>query len=359
MKKEKKNIKIKITKPSRSFMGFKSHKNLEQTSSNPKIGDPSHVLKNLENHNEIRKRRENTDEKKEKKLKENILFTAVFSLIISFITIIITKKILSSLIALISAIILVQLYIFAKRLMIEAQRLRKMEEVFPDFIELMASNLRAGMTVDKALLLSSRKEFSPLDEEILNLGKDIITGKEISSALISMASRIKSEKILRTIGVINSGIKSGGNLAIILEQTAGNMRQRGFIEKRAASNVLMYLIFIFFAVAIGAPSLFALSSILVQILTSILGNIPPLDAAVSGNLPLTLTAINISTTFVTTFSVTFLLAIDILASLLLGLVNKGEEKAGIKYIIPLGSASVIIYFVVRAILLSQFTGLLG
>jgi pilus assembly protein TadC len=71
-----------------------------------------------------------------------------------------------------------------------------MEEVFPDFIELVSSNLRAGMTVDKALLLSSRKEFSPLDIEILRLGKDILTGTYINIALTNMAKRIKSEKIL-------------------------------------------------------------------------------------------------------------------------------------------------------------------
>ncbi|MDO8508748.1 MAG: type II secretion system F family protein [Nanoarchaeota archaeon] len=298
------------------------------------------------------------EEKKEKREK-NILFSAIFSLAISITTYLITWSSISAIIALIVSICLVQFYLFTKELIKTSQRLRKMEDVFPDFIELMASNLRAGMTIDKALLLSSRKEFSPLDEEILNLGKDIITGKDINSALLAMASRIKSEKIFKTIAVINSGIRSGGNLAIILEETAGNMRQRSFIEKRAASNVLMYLIFIFFAVAVGAPALFALSSILIQVLTNILGNIPQLDTTVATNLPLTLTAINVPLNFVIIFSVVFLLAISTLASLLLGLVNKGEEKAGAKYILPLGLSSVAVYFLVRLILLSQFSDLLS
>ena len=34
----------------------------------------------------------------------------------------------------------------------------------------------------------------------------------------------------------------------MLEQTAGNMKEKEFIEKRAASNILMYVIFIFFAI---------------------------------------------------------------------------------------------------------------
>ena len=36
---------------------------------------------------------------------------------------------------------------------------RKLEKVLPDALQLMASNLRAGMTTERALLLSSRIEF--------------------------------------------------------------------------------------------------------------------------------------------------------------------------------------------------------
>ena len=234
-----------------------------------------------------------------------------------------------------------------------------MEDIFPDFIELMASNLRAGMTIDRALLLSSRKEFAPLDVEILALGKDILTGKEINNALLAMAERIKSDKISKTIIVINSGIKSGGNLAIILEQTAANMRERGFIEKRAASNVLMYLIFIFFAVAVGAPALFALSSVLVEILSSILGNIPQVEASTRIGIPFTLSSVNVSVNFIIYFSVVFLFVINILASLLLGLVSKGEEKAGSKYILPLSVLSLTVFFTVRIFISSRFSDLLA
>jgi len=56
----------------------------------------------------------------------------------------------------------------------------KIETVFPDFLQLVASNLRAGITVDRAMLLSARPEFAPLDKEILQSGRDISTGKPIS-----------------------------------------------------------------------------------------------------------------------------------------------------------------------------------
>ncbi len=296
-------------------------------------------------------------QKKKKSLVNRIILGIFLSILISTAIYVYTKSLNSSLVSLVIIFFLLQAYFLVREKLKESARIKKIEEVFPDFIELMASNLRAGMTIDSALLLSSRKEFSPLDEEIILLGKDVITGKEIDFALKSLALRINSDKITKTVNVINSGIRSGGNLAVLLEETAVNMRERSFVEKRAASNVLMYVIFIFFAVSVGAPTLFSLSSVLVEILTRILGSLPNIDT--SGNLPFTLTKISISVNFVTYFSVIFLVTIDILASLLLGLVNKGEEKSGTKYMFPLIAISVAVYFAVRILLLKYFGNLLG
>ena len=72
-------------------------------------------------------------------------------------------------------------------------RIRKIEHIFPDFLQSVSSNLRAGMTVDRAMVLSSRPEFDPLDKEILQVGKDISTGKPVELALKNMSKRINSE----------------------------------------------------------------------------------------------------------------------------------------------------------------------
>lgn len=301
---------------------------------------------------------EKAQKEKRKKINKFITLELSLSFLIALFSYFITKDLKISGIAFLITLVLVSIYLLIKKLLKKAERIRKMEEVFPDFIELMASNLRAGMTIDKALLLSSRKEFSPLDEEILILGKGIITGEEITSSLIEMAKRTKSEKILKTITIINSGIRSGGNLAILLEQTALSMRERGFVEKRAASNVLMYVIFIFFAVAIGAPILFSLSSVLVEVLTNILSDLPSIETS-QANVPFTLTSVNISVDFITYFSIIFLILVNILASLLLGLVSKGEEKEGLKYAVPLIILSTAVFFIVRFFLLSYFSGIGG
>lgn len=280
-------------------------------------------------------------------------FMLVFlALVVGGIAFILTKSNMHALAGGVAMFLLCELYVFTKSRLVASARIRKMEEVFPDFIELVASNLRAGMTIDKALLLSARKEFAPLDVEIEALGKEILTGKDITTALYDLSNRINSDKIRKTISIITTGIVSGGNLSILLEETAANMRQRLFVEKRAASNVLMYVIFIVFAISIGTPVLFGLSSVLVDVLTNILSNIPAIET--KANVPLTLTSIHISTTFIWYYSLVFIIMTDILASFILGLVSKGEEREGMKYLAPLIAISTGTFIAVRFILGNYF-----
>ena len=326
---------------------LEDHKNIEYNKTdNIHIINPENKEDNSEN------KRKRFEILKNKKIAKRIIIPGIISLSVGLLTALFTFSLKYSSIMFISVFILIELYFLFKEVLKTSAKIKKMEEVFPDFIELMSANLRAGMTIDKALLLSSRKEFSPLDEEILLLGKDIMTGKEMIYALLDMTKRIKSDKILKTITVINSGIKSGGNLAVLLEQTATNMRERIFVEKKAASNVLMYVIFIFFAITVGAPALFSLSTVLVDVLTRILSGLPEIKTAV--NTPFALTSINISVTFVMYFAIIFLIVIDTISALLIGLISKGEERAGLKFIVPLISASLIVFFIVRLLLLRYF-----
>jgi len=290
-----------------------------------------------------------------RELMRSATLSLLVAIIIGGIVYFVGKNFISALIVTLAISVLFEIYLVFRLKFRRQAEISKMEVVFPDFIELMASNLRAGMTIDKALLLSSRKEFSPLDKEIVILGKDIVTGREIKMALSSMSKRINSEKISKTIKIIISGIKSGGNLAVLLEQTATNMREKIHLEKKAASSVLMYLIFISFAVAIGSPILFSLSTVLVEVLTSILGGLPPIEASGSVPLPLNLSSISISLNFIFYFSLVFMLVINFLASLLLGLVSRGEERAGMRYLLPLLAVSTSVFFLIRLLLLNYFS----
>ncbi len=251
--------------------------------------------------------------------------------------------------------IVMNLFFFFKKSLDASSRIKKMELIFPDVISLMASNLRSGITVDRSFLLSSRPEFAPLDGEILKTGREVATGQGIDVALKNMAIRIDSEKISKVIMLIVSGIKSGGNISDLLEQTSSNMKEKEFLEKRAASNIIMYVVFILFAVGIGAPLLFSLSSVLVEIILKLSSIIPDTGSA-QIDLPFTFKSIALSPRFVIYFAVIFLIITDLISSLIIGMVNKGEGKTGLRFFIPLVAFSLTIFFILRMILTKFLTG---
>ena len=297
-----------------------------------------------------------TEEKKleEQRTKRITLFGILGGLIFGSIFLLITKNLITSIILAVLIPISLYVYFYFSVQLKKYRRIRRMEEVFPDFLQLMSSNLRAGITIDRSMLLSVREEFDPLDKEIQKTGREIATGKSMEVALLNMAKRIGSEKIQKTILLIISGMRAGGNLAKLLEQTGTNMREMDFIEKKASSNVLMYVIFIFVAVSAGAPALFGLSTVLVETLTHLLASIPDVESV---SLPFTLSKISISINFIIYFSLVFIIVIDILAALILGLVSKGEEKEGIRYLPPILVISLVVFFSIRYALSGFMSGL--
>ena len=213
-----------------------------------------------------------------------------------------------------------QILIYFLLLLRADTKARFVEDILPDVLQLMSSNLRAGLTTDKALLLSARPEFGPFQDEINNVGKEITLGKEISEALTDMTKHIKSERLGKTMTLVVSGLRSGGELASLLDQTARNLRQERLVDSRIRANVMMYVIFIFVAVCFGAPLLFGLSSFLVEVLTESLGGID-LPENQMGDMPINFSDISITVDFVIMFSVVFLITSSVLGSLILGLIR--------------------------------------
>ncbi len=236
---------------------------------------------------------------------------------------------------------------------------RFVEDILPDVLQLMSSNLKAGMTTGRALILSARPEFGPFQEEINQIGKEIVLGKELDEALLDTTKRIRSDKLKKTVLLIITGLNSGGELASLLDQTAQNLRQERFIEEKMRSSVMMYVIFIFFAIGLGAPMLFGLSSFLVEVLTKNLSLVDIPQTSVSAALPLSFGKVSISLDFVIMYALVSLVVTSILGSLILGLISKGKEKRGIKYIPLLIGLSIAVFFSSRFLIKTMIGSLFG
>jgi archaellum biogenesis protein FlaJ (TadC family) len=148
-------------------------------------------------------------------------------------------------------------------------------------------------------------------------------------------------------------MRKGGEIASLLEQTAEDIRELKLLKKEIAAQVGMYAIFIFIAVGFASPLLFAFSSHLVETMSNIGSKLKIGEAsgyATFGSLKLGV--VKVSPEFIRSYCLLTLIFSSIFGSLLIGLLQEGKEKAGIKYIPLLLLINFTIYFAAKFILSS-------
>lgn len=242
------------------------------------------------------------------------------------------------------------------------------ESILPDALQLIASNMKSGLTAERALLLSARKEFGPLEKELREAAKRIIAGQPLHEALLVVNKRIKSVSLERTLWLISEGMKSGGQIADLLMQISDDLRQEQSLHKEIEADISIYIILIFAASAFGAPLLFGISSFIVEVLGSKLGSLQgpdlssvPVSAARQGGIATSFAGgagSVISTDFVFFFSIVSLLVTSVFAALTIGVIQSGKEKNGAKFIPLIMFVSFAIFFVIRWFLLTTFSDLI-
>ncbi len=249
-----------------------------------------------------------------------------------------------------------QAFIFTWLALSAERKGRFVDSVLPDALQLMASNLRAGITIDKALFMAARPEFGPFKKELDKVGKEIAIGKNITKALNDLSARIKSDKLEKTIYLIVNGIRAGGSLAPLLERASQDLRDQELTDKKIRASIGMYRIFIFIAIGLAAPFLFSLSSVVVEILVETFSSV---DVPKTASVAISLKEVTMPLEFIRNYSLIFISTSCVFGSLVLGLITKGKAKDGAKYIIPLLLLSITVFFVIRELLMSSLSGLFG
>jgi len=238
------------------------------------------------------------------------------------------------------------------------RRTRFVENILPDALQLVAANIKSGFIPSRALMLSARKEFGPLSDAIKNVGKEMMTGKSLQESMKEMTKSIKSEVLETTVNLLTKGIRAGGQMVSLFEETAIDIRRKEAIKKEVRANIMMYAIFIGFAGCVGAPVLYALSGFLVGTISQ-LGGMINVPADVSSKMPLHMKfGISISPEFLTIFSILSIVITTVFGGLIIGLISSGKEKDGMKYIPILLVAALAIYFVTGILISSIFGGMI-
>ncbi len=236
------------------------------------------------------------------------------------------------------------------------KKLGTVDDYIPDFLGLMASNIRSGITYERALMISSRKEFGPLAKEIDLSAKKIVSGKPFTEALLEMAMRVNSPKFSKTMRLIVEGLNSGGNLAELLEATAYDIRKFESLRKDMPSQLLSYALFIFAAATFGAPLLYAVASFLIGILFDVNSNLNINNSSVLGYLPAIGGRMSLSPEHITQFSLAAIIITCFFASLSAGSIFFKDERQGLVYFPLIALTAIGVFFGTQILLKIIFIG---
>ena len=230
---------------------------------------------------------------------------------------------------------------------------KNMEEMLPDFLQVVSSNLMGGMSFENALWGAIKPRFSILANEMAEVSKKVMTGYDIGRALNELGGKYDSPMLRRSVDLMISEFESGGNIAELIDKIVENFKKTRSLKEDISASAVTYTIFIAALVIVIAPLLFSLSFHLLMI---ILGFTTKLAAATSRveSLPFTFTQVAVDPSDFRYFSIAAISVISFFSSLIVSIVEKGNIKNGLKYIPIFLASSLIMYFVFMKILSAVF-----
>ncbi len=138
-------------------------------------------------------------------------------------------------------------------------RANEIEQVLPHALQIISTNMRAGMTLENAVWGAALPEFGAFREEIQKVSADSFGGVPITTALQRLNERVRSPILSRAVKLIVEGISLGGEMSSLLENVANDIRTLQKLKQEIVTSTTTYSIFIVFAAIIISPLLFSVS----------------------------------------------------------------------------------------------------
>lgn len=234
------------------------------------------------------------------------------------------------------------------------------ESLLPDYLQLVAANIRSGVSLDRALLLARRPEFGYFTQDIEALNKQLYSGETMQNALNNLANRYRSQQLRHTIRMILEAVRYGGALADLLNQIAKDLRQQQTVQREIAGQLFMYTIFITFAAIVASPALFGLTLQMIRVTDSVWSSILSQNP---GGLPSTGLSFlkpsppQISPTDYLYFAVAAILITTTMSSFTIAAITSGEPIRGVRMLPVFIIVGLIVFYIVTLVMGSIFTGL--
>jgi tight adherence protein B len=115
------------------------------------------------------------------------------------------------------------------------KRRAKFEEQLTDTIQMLIGGLRVGHSVLRSVEAAAQEADAPTSEELLRIVNETRIGKDARAAFDDVAERMDSEDFRWISQAIQINREVGGDLAEVLEQVAGTIRERSEIKGQIRS----------------------------------------------------------------------------------------------------------------------------
>jgi tight adherence protein B len=116
-----------------------------------------------------------------------------------------------------------------------ARRRAAFDEQLPNVLQLVAGSLQTGFSVAQAIDAVVREEAQPAAGEFARALTETRLGVDLDVALDGVADRLASTDLRWVVMAIRIQRETGGNLAEVIRNTVGTMRERAYLRRQVRS----------------------------------------------------------------------------------------------------------------------------
>lgn len=219
----------------------------------------------------------------------------------------------------------------------QERRVQEIEKTAPDFLRQLSSMLQVGLSFENAMEDMSQYGEGPMYDEMRRAIIEIRMGRNFDDAWRSMSKRLKSRELERVFSIILDGRKSGSGISGVLEDVSDDLRDLLALKRERKSSVMMSVMFLLISAIVATPFAIAMVSVYSSFMQSYgMESDIILTAPVAGEI--------------------YLVIHSVLVSFIISLIMYGEFKKGIKFSLPLATASFGIFYLVSTFGGSLFMG---
>lgn len=209
----------------------------------------------------------------------------------------------------------------------QERRAQKIEKTAPDFLRQLASMLRVGLSFENAMEDMSQYGEGPLYDEMRRTIVEIRIGRNFDEAWHAMSKRLKSRELERIFDIILEGRKSGSSISNVLLEVSDDLRDLLALKRERKSTVMMSVMFLLISAIVATPFAIGMVSVYSGFMQSYgMESDIILTAPIAGEI--------------------YLIIHSILVGFIISLIMYGEIKKGIKFSLPLVTASFGIFYLI-------------